>query len=342
MSSIGLAKVAYGTGLGLCAFFAASVLSNFLIDSPHDGGVGQTLAIPASYAAGPETEEVQATSGQVSPGVTPSADPNGSSNAQASAPAGTETVVGSVLASGGSRIATPASSNVDPFSSNGDAIREIAQVWKVRGDMATSKIERARSVMEEQTIDALKLKSSQELFEKIAELTQLPVVFSPNVEPDISSSVPVSFIRNKLQVGKKSHLPVRDLLEMLLAQYSKVGYVIRSNRIEIVPSAESNTVRMYNVRDILHATETQDQQNLIQLVSDFVLQDKHQDNGRSAKISMAGATLIVWCDEPTHRQVEEFLGQVLQIEGGFGNVTSSSGQPGGGGGGPGGGMGGMM
>ncbi len=63
MSSIGLAKVAYGTGLGLCALFAASILSNFLIDSPHDGGVGQTLAIPASYAAGPETEEVQATNG---------------------------------------------------------------------------------------------------------------------------------------------------------------------------------------------------------------------------------------------------------------------------------------
>lgn len=129
----------------------------------------------------------------------------------------------------------------------------------------------------------------------------------------------------------------RDILELTLTESRTAGYVIRSNRIEIVPIIDANAVRMYDVSSIVATESENDQhQNLLKLVSDFVLRDKDLIQGGSAKISIAGNTLIVWCDEPTHREIEEFLGQVSKLEGGVGILTNHPEPP------QTGGMGGMM
>lgn len=302
MSTIGITKVAYGTGLAACALLATSLASNLLL-SNHQSGAGRVLAISSSYANGLEVDEAANASFAVSQGVG-SAGGNGSGDGGGAGTGAQPTQSGTGADGIGS----------GPQSSN--------QAWKTRGEVATKRIEKARSTLELEMVDVAKLETTQELFGRLADIAQMPVVISPEVESDVSAIQLRSCIDSKLQLGKDTKLSARDILELALAECKTAGYVIRSNRIEIVPIIDANAVRMYDVSSIVPAPSDIHQQNLLKLVSDFVLRDKDIIQGGSAKVSIAGNTLIVWCDEPTHREIEEFLGQVSKLEGGVGVLTN--------------------
>ena len=303
MSTIGITKVAYGTGLAACALLATSLASSMLL-SNNRSGVGTALSISSSYANGFDGDETSNANFVVFQGEGTDGE-NGSGD-------------GGGAGTGAQSIKTGSGA-----SGMGSGPQPSNQTWKTRGDIAANRIEKARSTLEVELVDVAKVENTQELFATIAKLAQMPVFISPEVESDISSIRLRSFFETKLQFGGKYELSARDVLELALTESKTAGYVIRSNRIEIVPIAEANAVRMYDVSPIV-ATESGNDphQNLLHLVSDFVLRNKDVIQGGSAKISIAGNTLIVWCDEPTHREIEEFLGQVSQLEGGVGILTN--------------------